>query len=113
RLWHAAAALASPVLTAVALRRCAGAGMSADAIKLSAKQLMALPAPADQTAWDDGAIAFRSATTAAAERSEQGWREALHDTARAMCRAYRVTDAEADLLIAWWSARLPRWRPGD
>jgi hypothetical protein len=101
------------VLTAVALQRCAGAGMSTDAIKLSAKQVMALPAPMDETAWDEGAAAFRAAAQAATANRQEDWLAALNEAARAMCRAYRVNDADAEPLLAWWAGRLPRWRSGD
>ncbi|MEX0659926.1 MAG: N-6 DNA methylase [Egibacteraceae bacterium] len=106
RLWHVAAALSSPPLTAVAQRRHAGAALSSDAITLSARHVAALPAPVAGPDWDAGATAMRQAAAAA---TAQEWRQALERCGTALCRAYAVDDADA--LIAWWRERLPPWRP--
>ncbi|MGQ0465038.1 MAG: N-6 DNA methylase [Sporichthyaceae bacterium] len=103
-LWHVGAALSSPVLTAWALRHFAGAALSTDAIKLSAKQVLALPAPAPGPAWDRGAEAYRAACAAT---SGEDWSAALGNLGAHMCAAYGLSET-ADLL-AWWSDRLPAW----
>lgn len=108
RLWHVAAALTSPVLTAIALSRHAGAALSADAITVSARAVTALPAPLPGPSWDEGARALRQA---AAATSEGGWRESLDACGRALCRAYAVDDAGD--LVAWWRERLPPWRGAE
>lgn len=108
RLWHVAAALASPVLSAWAHEHHSGAALWHDAVKLSAKQVRALPAPREGAAWDAAAAAFRAASAANGERE---WREALLRCAEASCSAYRVADAERDELIAWWAPRLPTVSP--
>ncbi len=103
RLWHIAAALASPVAAAIALRRYAGAALSAGAIKLSAKQAMTLPLPADEEAWDEAALRLRAAhaaTDPAARRGE------LLLYARAACRATTLPEESATGLLAWWTSRL-------
>ncbi|HVM00102.1 MAG TPA: N-6 DNA methylase [Egibacteraceae bacterium] len=105
QVWHLAAALNSPPLAAVALRRHAGAALSPDAITLSARHVAALPAPTQGGDWDEAAAAVRAA---AAATTEGGWRDALEHAGRAMCLAYRVDDPDG--LLAWWSARLPPWR---
>ncbi|MGQ0842934.1 MAG: N-6 DNA methylase [Sporichthyaceae bacterium] len=105
-LWHVGAALSSPVLTAWALRHFAGAALSTDAIKLSAKQVLALPAPSPGAAWDRGAQAYRAASSAT---SEKEWTDALAELAREMCEAYGLTAAEGEAVTAWWTVRLPAW----
>ena len=106
-IWHVAAALAAPVTTAWALERHAGAALSADAIKLGAKQVLSLPAPAAGEAWDRAAASMRAA---AAARRETAWRAALVSAARASCLAYRLPVEPASTLVDWWEARLPPWR---
>ncbi|HVM13304.1 MAG TPA: hypothetical protein VM287_03140, partial [Egibacteraceae bacterium] len=110
RLWHVAAALSSPPLAALALRRHAGAALSTDAIKLRAADVAALPAPRPGADWDAGAAALRAASAAT---SEPAWRQALRHVGSALCRAYRVDNA--DDLLGWWLGRLPAWRgaPAD
>jgi hypothetical protein len=110
RLWHLAAALNSPVLAAVGRRRHAGAALSSDALKLSARQVMALPAPSSADAWDVAAEEMRSASTAG-DRGE--WLARLVSTARHMCAAYGISGDEQSELMAWWETRLPRRQPWD
>lgn len=104
RLWHAAAALLSPVTTAGALRRGAGAALAADHIKLGAPDVRALPLPAEGPDWDAAADAVRAASSTAdpVER-----RRALVAAAVASCAAYGVP---ADGLVDWWATRLPASR---
>lgn len=106
RLWHVAAALSSPPLTAVALRRHAGAALSSDAITLSARHVAALPAPVAGPDWDAGAAAMRQAALAT---TGDEWRRALERCGTALCRAYAIGDEGH--LLAWWRNRLPPWRP--
>jgi hypothetical protein len=101
RLWHACAALLSPVTTAGALRRAAGAALGPDHIKLGAPQVRALPLPAEGADWDAAAAAVRAATSA---RTAGDRRRALLAAATASCAAYGVP---ADGLVEWWAARLP------
>ena len=105
RLWHAAAVLLSPVVTAWARRRTAGTALSADAVKLSARQVLDVPVPPAGPAWDRAASAVRVAHGAA---DADAWRTALVDAATWSTRAYRVDDLDG--LVAWWEARLPAWR---
>lgn len=100
-LWRLAAALASPVLTALALKKFAGAALNADAIKLSAKQVLDLPLPADRPAWDLAADQFRAASARTDPRERA---RALHEFGRLACRAYGL--AEPHELLAWWTDRL-------
>ncbi|TML59147.1 MAG: hypothetical protein E6G17_11680 [Actinobacteria bacterium] len=104
RLWHVAAALASPALSAWALHHHAGAALTADAIKLSARQVTALPAPAEGRDWDEAAQAFAAASHAS---SEGDWRTQLEHVGQATTRAHGL---DAPDLVDWWVDRLPRWR---
>ncbi len=105
-LWLLAAALASPPVTAVCLRRHAGAALSSDAIKLSAKQLLDVPLPSDERAWHEGAELLRNAAAAATEGRAGDWRDGLHAFGTAMCGAYAVGEE----VLVWWFDRLPPFR---
>lgn len=85
-VWRLAAALTSPVVSAWARREFAGAALSAEALKLSATQLLQAPLPEDDEAWA---------------------------TATAALEAARVFDCGSTLaggdqaLLTWWQGRLP------
>jgi len=100
-LWDLAAALSSPPVTAWCVERSLGSGLSADAVRLSAKLLLEVPLPTDRRAWTWAAKTLR-AVPGAADR-----RQTLLDYARLSCQAFRVPDGELDALLAWWSHRLP------
>ncbi len=100
RLWHVAAALLAPPVTAWALRRFGGAALSDGRIKLSAAQVRQVPAPAGGAAWDEAAAAVRRASAATEGASR---RDALLEAAAASCRAYGVADRQ---LLRWWAERL-------
>ncbi len=102
-LWRVAALLTSPAATLVATRRHLGSGRSATALRLSARDLLALPLPTDREAWDRGAAAFADAqaATTAARRLDR-----LVACARAVDEAFGLVDDEE--LLAWWRQRLPR-----
>ncbi|HEY2814198.1 MAG TPA: N-6 DNA methylase [Acidimicrobiales bacterium] len=89
QLWRVAAALSAPAVSAWAMRRHAGAALSPDAIKLSAAQVLEVPLPWDDVAWQRGADAL------AAGR--------LVEAGEAMTRAY----GSGDEVFEWWRSRLP------
>ena len=98
-LWKVAAAIASPVASAVAAERHLGAGMSADVIKLSAKDLLNLPLPSKSDEWEQGARIFRQIH----ECSETVVRRELtQEFGKIMCVAYAVSDE----IFHWWWRRL-------
>lgn len=102
-LWQVAAAIASPVCSALALQKYAGAAMSADAIKLSAKQVLGMPVPVEGPAWVEGAAALATAhdaDTPSARRSH------LIRFGSLMCRAYGLSEAVSDAVLQWWTDRL-------
>ncbi|MEM8836322.1 MAG: N-6 DNA methylase [Planctomycetota bacterium] len=101
-LWRIGACVASPVASAIAMRRYSGVALSIDAIKLSAKQTLELPIPSDQRTWDEAANAFRklqnSARSACRDRH-------LIAFARSSTAAYALDRAAASDVIEWWLAR--------
>jgi methylase of polypeptide subunit release factors len=107
-LWMLAAAIASPVATAEAARIAYGAALGAGAIKLSAKQLMALPLPGDRAAWTESARLFREASSARNARMRDG---ALRAFAEASCRSHRLDLDATKRVLAFWSARAFGVRP--
>lgn len=102
-IWRLAAAVASPVCTAIAMQRYAGAALNASAIKLSAKQVMRLPLPQDAVVWEQGAALYREAheTCAAGARQER-----LILFGRRMCGAYGIGGSAGENVFAWWTERL-------
>lgn len=103
-VWHVAAALCAPALTALALHRSAGTALSADTLKLSARQVLDLPLPVDDTAWSKGAALAQAAAEA---DDPDRWRDGLKALGREMDRAYGVAGQG---LAEWWVERLPPWR---
>lgn len=99
-LWHVGAVLNAPVASAWALTRFGGAGLSASAIKLSAAQTLEIPVPAMGADWDAAAGLLREAARSGADRGAL-----LVESARLMCRAYGIPEAEAEALVAWWRRR--------
>lgn len=106
-LWRIGAVLTNPVTSAWALRHHAGAARSRDAVKLSARQALAAPLPADCAAWDVAGGHLRRAHADATQRARHLWR-----CGAAMVRAYGCT-AEAEPLMAWWWQRLPSRSAGS
>ena len=104
-LWHAAAALMSPPITAWAAARYMGAALSIDALKLSASQVLGLPLPANSAVWDSAAELIRDASGSS---SSQKRTRNLQEAGALMCDAYGVTDA--DQLMNWWRGRLNKER---
>ena len=96
RMWHVLAVLLAPPVAAHAAATFAGTALSMRAIKLSAKQVAALPLPPDQREWELGAAAVRRAQREGSRR-----REHLRAAAEHMCAAYGAGDAVLD----WWLDR--------
>ncbi len=92
-LWHALAVLLAPPVSAYAAARFAGTALSMRAIKLSARQVAALPLPADRPAWDRAAALVRAAQREPASRGDL-----LVEAGRLMCAAYGTSEAALD----WW-----------
>ncbi|MSP91602.1 MAG: hypothetical protein EXR79_07340 [Myxococcales bacterium] len=101
-LWQVAAALASPVLTALAVRDFGGTALSSRAIKLAAAHVQALPAPSDGSAWHDGTAALQAAQQAEDDTDRL---RALTEMGRAMTASYGIQGDSAATLLAWWWQR--------
>ncbi len=115
-----AAAVSSPLCTRLAVEWSAGAALSPDAIKLSAKQAAALPLPCDEQAWEHAATlwpgeteldARRGARDRAVASGEGQWAAALprwREYGLAVGEAYRMPSRANLDLVDWWAARLER-----
>lgn len=101
-LWLLAAAVASPVVAARALALYAGSALSPGAIKLSAKQLLAMPLPIDLAAWRESAAAFREASCA---RDDHAHGAALLRFARRSCASHALEPRETAEVLRFWLSR--------
>jgi hypothetical protein len=97
RLWHVLAVLLAPPVVAHAAARYAGTGLTMRAVKLSARQVAALPLPTDPVIWDEAASLLP-----AAQRDDDHRSSLLEEAARLMCRAYAVDDP---MVLRWWLER--------
>jgi hypothetical protein len=97
RLWHVLAVLLAPPVVAHAAARYAGTGLTMRSVKLSARQVAALPLPTDAAAWDDAAALLPEA-----QRDDDRRSALLREVARLMCRAYAVDDRT---VLGWWLER--------
>lgn len=100
-IWLVAAALASPVATLSAMRRYAGAALHHDAIKLSARQVLALPAAETLSSLHAAATHLRAAHAATDPQERTRLLKSFADTA---VEAAGGTDSAT--LLNWWSSRL-------
>ena len=108
-LWHLAAALHAPVVTAWLLRRTAGTALAPDACKPTPATLAELPLPTDTGAWDEATRLARELARARRDDAQLPIRDASGPDAwaafgAAADRAYGVTDGT---LVDWWLRRLP------
>jgi hypothetical protein len=92
-LWRVAAVLLAPAASVWALATFRGAALGSQAIKLSARQVLHVPLPADRAAW-----------SAAAETLQAGGPDRIHRVAGLMNEAYGA----ATEVLSWWQARLPK-----
>ena len=99
-VWHLAAALSSPPLTAIAAGTYLGTALTIDAIKLSANQVRSLPLPGPSAAWDAAAELFRRAQCEPERR-----REHIVACGKLMCEAYGLDGGAAAPVLAWWVPR--------
>jgi len=106
-LWHLASLIGSPVATALAMDRYAGAARTGDAIKLAAKQVLELPVPQGQSEWDEAATAFERAQDSDTDSDRLA---ALCQSGELMCKAFQLSDRDSELVMSWWKARLTKRR---
>jgi hypothetical protein len=88
-LFRVAAVLSAPPVSAWAASTYAGVALAADAIKLSARQVLEIPLPVDGGRWTEAAAAL--------ERGD------LVEAGRRMTEAYGAGEGVFD----WWHQRLP------
>ncbi len=101
-LWRLLALLLAPPVVADAAARFVGTGLSAGSLKLSARQVAALPLPSDAAAWQEGA-----GHAERAQRCAPGARpDLLVAAATTMTAAYGV--ATDDPVVEWWAERALR-----
>lgn len=106
-LWHLAAAVSAPAVSAHLLTERVGTALAIDALMVSAAAIAALPLPIEQTAWDEASIVAREAASAAADSDADAWEDAMGRLGRLMQTAYGIVD---DDLSRWWNDRRPTWR---
>jgi hypothetical protein len=96
-------------VTVHALHLALGTALLPSALKLSAKQVLALPLPVDAAAWNDGAALARDLARARTAAPGPGavdpaiLRKAFVAFGVAMCAAYRV---DPDEVLEWWLTRI-------
>lgn len=104
-LWLIAAVLASPVASAMAIVEFAGAALSATAIKLSAKQCLSLPLPAESD-MESMAAAFRRIASPDASADD------LQHFAETSVAAYSIPRGKVSAILSWWIPLANRSRFG-
>ena len=113
-LWLVAAVLWTPAVTLEAASRFAGAGLSAQALRLSARQVLSLPTPVDDRLWGDAARRLRDAVETATIRAsdvDNPLVEIGERFATMMSDAYRIDRQSADQAKRWWRAAGERHLP--
>jgi len=111
QLWPAAAVVMAPVVSLWAFHHHVGAALSSDALKVSARQLLAAPLPPDRPAWERSAAALQAAHRCGVLGDTAGWLAALDRFARASVEAYRLSADDAAVVVDWWLSRLPAPAP--
>ena len=101
-IWQVAAAVASPVATAWAMRTYAGTALSADAIKLSAKQIVKAPLPTNQECWDRASVMLEHAHQAKEPLDREN---CLREFAQTSIESYELPEEATRELLVWWLAR--------
>ena len=96
-LWRLVAVLLAPPTSAWAMEQAAGTARNRDAVRLSARQVLAAPLPGDAAAWEAAALALRDGA-------------APVDVGPGLAGAYGLTPDHP--VVAWWRGRLPGARPG-
>ncbi len=97
-LWRILAVVLSPATSAEAWWRHAGAGLSPHALKLSAKQIAALPLPTNMSAWNRAADVLEKLHHTAGDAREKR----IDEFAWLAMEASEVAQEERAALWAWW-----------
>ena len=95
-VWHLTAALLSPPVSARALTTHLGAGLSSGALRWSARSVLQVELPIDETIWASGAaLAQKLASCDQTDRAKN-----LAELGKVMCAAYEIDSADA--VFGWW-----------
>ena len=95
-VWHLTAALLSPPVSARALSAHLGAGLSSGALRWSARSVLQVELPIDETVWASGAVlAQKLASCDQADRPKS-----LAELGKVMCAAYEIDPTDA--VFGWW-----------
>ncbi len=97
-LWRILAVVLSPATSAEAWWRHAGAGLSPHALKLSAKQIAALPLPTNISAWNRAADVLEKLHHTVGDAREKR----MDEFAWLAMEASEVAQEERAALWAWW-----------
>ena len=97
-LWRILAVVLSPATSAEAWWRHAGAGLSPHALKLSAKQIAALPLPTNISAWNRAADVLEKLHHTVGDAREKR----IDEFAWLAMEASEVAQEERAALWAWW-----------
>ena len=97
-LWRILAVVLSPATSAEAWWRHAGAGLSPHALKLSAKQIAALPLPTNMSAWNRAADVLEKLHHTVGDAREKR----IDEFAWLAMEASEVAQEERAALWAWW-----------
>lgn len=101
-IWKVGAALSAPPVSLWAVGKYLGGGLSSDVLRLTAKDLIALPLPIIDSKWIEGSILFREAHLTMNDDKRVSL---LSEMGAIMCEAYGVSD---QAILRWWIGRLPR-----
>ena len=95
-VWHLTAALLSPPVSARALSAHLGAGLSSGALRWSARSVLQVELPIDETLWASGAgLAQKLASCDQTDRAKS-----LAELGKVMCSAYEIDSTDA--VFGWW-----------
>ncbi len=103
--WLLAAALTAPPATVWAAERTGGTALAPQAIKLSARQVAAIPLPVDRDAWAEGARRLREVAEVAAVGDEPGATQALAAAGAVLTAAHDLDRGAAEEVLRWWATR--------
>ena len=95
------ALLLAPPVSLWSYRRSFGSGLSIEAIKLSAKQMLTVPLPANQNLWSEAAAKLEKLTPHTTEGNCEHC-VLVDEVAQIMTEAYK----QADSVYEWWAGRL-------
>ncbi|MBT95230.1 MAG: hypothetical protein CL431_04585 [Acidimicrobiaceae bacterium] len=101
-VWKIASALSSAAMSAHVFSKVAGSALSSNTIKLSAKQVNALPLPYDLQRWEQASYHAHQVFNSKAKDVDL-----IQKMSQQISLAYDCSDT---LLEDWWAKRLPKWR---